>query len=126
MEQVHSGAAAVHEKLGGLTAIDMLIDVESASNVKQITRMANSLHPVLANRDVQVSGLAAKVLGKLARTRANLLSDLLGSCLLPSSSFATSSTMLINQFNNEQRMNSRERWSGWRIQKRTPTLHFFC
>lgn len=54
------------------------MDIDYADSAKQMTRMANSLHYVLASRDVAVSSLACRVLGKLARTRSQLLADLLG------------------------------------------------
>jgi len=54
------------------------VDIDYADNAKQMTRMANSLHYVLAHPDVSVSSLASRVLGKLARTQSHLLAELLG------------------------------------------------
>eukprot|EP01122_Echinamoeba_exundans_P010671 TRINITY_DN4046_c0_g1_i4.p1 TRINITY_DN4046_c0_g1~~TRINITY_DN4046_c0_g1_i4.p1 ORF type:complete len:2948 (+),score=528.09 TRINITY_DN4046_c0_g1_i4:172-9015(+) len=79
MELVHSSATVTHEKLGGIAAIEVLMDIDYAESAKQITRMANSLHPVMWSRDAAVSQHAVAVLGKLARTRGALLADLLES-----------------------------------------------
>jgi phosphatidylinositol kinase/protein kinase (PI-3 family) len=79
MELVHSSGTVTHEKLGGIAAIEVLMDIDYAESAKQITRMANSLHPVMWSRDASVSQHAVAVLGKLARTRGALLADLLES-----------------------------------------------
>lgn len=79
MELVHSAATVTHEKLGGIAAIEVLMDIEYAESAKQVTRMANSLHPVMWSRDAAVSHNAVAVLGKMARNRGVLLADLLES-----------------------------------------------
>jgi len=62
----------VHEKLGGIMAIDALIDVDTEENANQITRIAHSLRVGLASRDERVLAAASKALGKLARVRSSL------------------------------------------------------
>ena len=53
----------VHERIGGILAIDRLLDVEGEENTTKITRFANYLRIVLPNPDPTVMALAAKALG---------------------------------------------------------------
>jgi len=52
-----------HDKLGGILAIDELIDIDGEDNTTKISRFANYLRIVLPGIDPQVSALAAKALG---------------------------------------------------------------
>ncbi len=63
-------SSAVNEKIGGVMAIDALIDVDTEENASQVTRMVYLLRLGLASRDERVLLLASKALGKLARVKA--------------------------------------------------------
>ena len=65
----------VDEKLGGIGAIDQLIDLESEDNSTKITRFANYLRMSLPNSSVPVMEAAAKALGHLARAGGTLTAD---------------------------------------------------
>lgn len=64
-----------HEKIGGIMAIDELIDIDGEDNTTKITRFANYLRIVLPGIDPQVSALAAKALGRLAMAGGTLTPD---------------------------------------------------
>jgi len=63
-------SSVVTEKIGGVMAIDALIDVDTEENASQVTRMVYLLRLGLASRDERVLVLASKALGKLARVKA--------------------------------------------------------
>ncbi|GAO47492.1 hypothetical protein G7K_1698-t1 [Saitoella complicata NRRL Y-17804] len=63
-ELIHSND--VNEKIGGILAIDRLIDYEGEENTTKITRFANYLRIVLPGNDTQAMILASKALGRLA------------------------------------------------------------
>ena len=73
MSLVHS--AEVSEKLGGILAIDELIDIEGESNATKISRFANYLRIVLPGVDPQVMAAASKALGHLALAGGTLTAD---------------------------------------------------
>eukprot|EP01135_Chromosphaera_perkinsii_P003113 Nk52_evm2s236 gene=Nk52_evmTU2s236 len=73
MNLVHS--SDVSEKLGGIMAIDELIDIEGESNATKISRFANYLRIVLPGGDPQVMTSAAKALGHLALAGGTLTAD---------------------------------------------------
>ncbi|OLL26279.1 Phosphatidylinositol 3-kinase tor2 [Neolecta irregularis DAH-3] len=64
------------ERLGGIMAIDKLIDLRTDSNDTQITRFVNYLRAVLPGNDAQAVQLAAKAMGKLATSSSSLVTDL--------------------------------------------------
>lgn len=64
-----------HEKIGGIMAIDELIDIDGEDNTTKITRFANYLRIVLPGIDPQVSVLASKALGRLAMAGGTLTPD---------------------------------------------------
>ncbi|KAI8925792.1 armadillo-type protein [Entophlyctis helioformis] len=65
-----------NEKLGGVTAIDRLIDLESGEeNTTKLTRFANYLRNVLPGPDPQITILTARALGRLANLVGALSSD---------------------------------------------------
>ncbi|KAJ3362692.1 phosphatidylinositol kinase- protein kinase tor1 [Allomyces javanicus] len=59
----------VHEKVGGIMAIEKLIEVDGEENATKITRYGNYLAMALNNGDPQVMVLAARALGKLVSPR---------------------------------------------------------
>ncbi|ORZ30937.1 armadillo-type protein [Catenaria anguillulae PL171] len=59
----------VHEKVGGIMAIEKLIEVDGEENATKITRYGNYLGMALNNGDIQVMVLAARALGKLVSPR---------------------------------------------------------
>lgn len=56
------------DKIGGLLAIDQLVDIDYDENATKITRLSNLLRISLATTDLTVMHLASKALGRLART----------------------------------------------------------
>ncbi|TPX38402.1 hypothetical protein SeMB42_g06762 [Synchytrium endobioticum] len=65
----------LHDKIGGILAIDSLIDFEGEDNTTKITRFANYLRLVLPGTDPQIAVLAAKALGRLAQPGGNLTAE---------------------------------------------------
>eukprot|EP00898_Chlorokybus_atmophyticus_P008681 jgi/Chlat1/8814/Chrsp90S08148 len=64
------------EKLGGVLAIDELIDIKLGEEANKITRFANYLHDVFQpSCDVGTMTAASRALGHLARTGAALAAD---------------------------------------------------
>ncbi|KAI9143717.1 armadillo-type protein [Paraphysoderma sedebokerense] len=63
-ELIHSNID--NEKIGGIMAIDKLIEIEGEENATKITRFANYLRMVLPGSDPQAMVLAARALGRLA------------------------------------------------------------
>lgn len=60
------------EKIGGILAIDKLIDFDGEENTTKITRFANYLRFVLPGNDLQTMVLASKALGRLALSGGTL------------------------------------------------------
>lgn len=60
------------EKIGGILAIDKLIDFDGEENTTKITRFANYLRFVLPGNDIQTMVLASKALGRLALSGGTL------------------------------------------------------
>ncbi|TPX35002.1 hypothetical protein SmJEL517_g02512 [Synchytrium microbalum] len=65
----------VYDKIGGILAIDKLIDFDGEDNTTKITRFANYLRLVLPGTDPQIAVLAAKALGRLAQPGGNLTAE---------------------------------------------------
>ena len=64
------------EKLGGILAIDALIDLDSGEeNTTKVTRFANYLRMLLPGTEPQISVLAAKSLGHLATLSSTVTSE---------------------------------------------------
>src|SRR5690349_19968941 len=63
-------SSVVTEKIGGVLAIDALIDLDTEENASQVTGMVTLLRLGLVSRDERVLLLASKALGKLARVKA--------------------------------------------------------
>ncbi|RKO94116.1 armadillo-type protein, partial [Blyttiomyces helicus] len=63
------------DKIGGILAIDRLIDFDGEENTTTVTRFANYLRIVLPGNDPQISVLAAKALGRLAQSGGNLTAE---------------------------------------------------
>eukprot|EP00741_Cyanophora_paradoxa_P013833 tig00020710_g13353.t1 len=68
-------SADTYEKIGGIMAIDELIDVDCEENANNIARFANYLRNILPNSDEKTVLYAAKALGHLARTGGALTTD---------------------------------------------------
>ena len=64
-----------HEKLGGIFAMDALVDVECEESPTFITRFANYLRLILPCNNVATMIMAAKVLGHLAQSGGTLTAD---------------------------------------------------
>eukprot|EP00004_Rigifila_ramosa_P027283 TRINITY_DN882_c0_g1_i1.p1 TRINITY_DN882_c0_g1~~TRINITY_DN882_c0_g1_i1.p1 ORF type:complete len:2377 (-),score=590.06 TRINITY_DN882_c0_g1_i1:39-6899(-) len=61
--------------MGGIMAIDHLIDVDTEENANKITRFANYLRIVLPNNDPATMVMASKALGHLASAGGTLTAD---------------------------------------------------
>eukprot|EP01132_Coremiostelium_polycephalum_P002833 gene2833-3519_t len=61
-------SSGVPEKIGGILAIDELIDVDYDENATKITRLATYLRTGLTSNDFTVMYMASKSLGRLVRT----------------------------------------------------------
>ncbi|KAK9433284.1 armadillo-type protein, partial [Lipomyces doorenjongii] len=73
-ELIHS--TDTYDKLGGITAIDKLIDFDGTEeNATKITRFANYLRIVIPSNDVDAMRVAAKALGRLAIPGGTLTVD---------------------------------------------------
>ncbi|KAK9241824.1 armadillo-type protein [Lipomyces tetrasporus] len=73
-ELIHS--TDTYDKLGGITAIDKLIDFDGTEeNATKITRFANYLRIVIPSNDVDAMRIAAKALGRLAIPGGTLTVD---------------------------------------------------
>eukprot|EP01113_Clastostelium_recurvatum_P006582 TRINITY_DN1298_c0_g1_i1.p1 TRINITY_DN1298_c0_g1~~TRINITY_DN1298_c0_g1_i1.p1 ORF type:complete len:2380 (+),score=927.36 TRINITY_DN1298_c0_g1_i1:62-7201(+) len=68
-------STGVQEKIGGILAIDELIDVDYDENATKITRLANFLRLGLATTEPSVLLIASKALGKLARSSGTLTAE---------------------------------------------------
>jgi len=64
-----------HEKLGGIFAMDALVDVECEESPTFITRFANYLRLILPCNNVATMIMASKVLGHLAQAGGTLTAD---------------------------------------------------
>jgi len=64
-------SSAVNEKIGGIMAIDKLIDIEHDENAKT-TRLANYLRLGLTSNDATVMQMASQALGRLAQASGTL------------------------------------------------------
>ncbi|KAJ5074525.1 serine/threonine-protein kinase mtor [Anaeramoeba ignava] len=65
----------INEKLGGVIAIDELIDVRGEDNALKMTRFSNYLRHVLATNDPAIMKTAAKTLSHLAKVGGALTAD---------------------------------------------------
>ncbi|EFA77745.1 protein kinase [Heterostelium album PN500] len=72
-ELVNSNGIA--EKIGGILAIDELIDVDYDENAAKITKLANYLRIALSTNDQTVMQMASKALGRLARSSGTLTAE---------------------------------------------------
>ncbi|KNC98625.1 uncharacterized protein SPPG_06307 [Spizellomyces punctatus DAOM BR117] len=72
-ELIHSNDN--NDKIGGILAIDKLIDFDGEENTTKITRFANYLRIVLPGSDPQITILAAKALGRLALSGGTLTAE---------------------------------------------------
>lgn len=73
-ELVHSQDS--HEKMGGILAIDRLVELESEENTTKITRFANYLRNALPGSDPTIMALAARALGHLVYCGGTLTADI--------------------------------------------------
>ncbi|KAJ3037894.1 phosphatidylinositol kinase- protein kinase tor1 [Rhizophlyctis rosea] len=64
-----------NDKIGGILAIDKLIDFDGEENTTKVTRFANYLRIVLPGADPQITILAARALGKLAQPGGTLTAE---------------------------------------------------
>ncbi|PWN43039.1 putative TOR1-1-phosphatidylinositol 3-kinase [Ceraceosorus guamensis] len=65
----------VHEKLGGIVAIDTLTDLESEDNSARLYRFYQYLKPNLPCNDTQVMVAASKALGRVSKYGGHSLGD---------------------------------------------------
>ena len=65
----------MYEKLGGIEAVDQLIDVECEDKAMLVTRFANFLRMILPSNEQQIMVKAARALGHLARSEGTLTAD---------------------------------------------------
>ncbi|EEB07626.1 phosphatidylinositol kinase Tor2 [Schizosaccharomyces japonicus yFS275] len=72
-ELIHSSDNS--DRLGGVTAINRLIDFEGLEDTTRITRFANYLRIVLPGNDLQATKLASQALGRLAVPGGALTSE---------------------------------------------------
>ncbi|KAI8593944.1 armadillo-type protein [Geranomyces variabilis] len=72
-ELIHSNDN--NDKIGGILAIDKLVDFEGEENTTKTTRFANYLRIVLPGSDPQITILAAKALGHLALAGGTLTAE---------------------------------------------------
>lgn len=63
------------EKIGGIMAIDEVIDIDYEENASKITRLATYLRVGLASSEPVVMQMASKALGRLARASGTLTAD---------------------------------------------------
>eukprot|EP01132_Coremiostelium_polycephalum_P005602 gene5602-6970_t len=68
-------SSGIPEKIGGILAIDELIDVDYDENATKITRLANYLRIGLSSNDHTVMQMASKALGRLARSSGTLTAE---------------------------------------------------
>ncbi|KAI8813143.1 armadillo-type protein [Cladochytrium replicatum] len=64
----------INDKIGGILAIDRLIDLEFEDGIK-VTRFSNYLRTVLPGTDPQITVLASKALGRLALPGGTLVAE---------------------------------------------------
>jgi FKBP12-rapamycin complex-associated protein len=67
------------DRLGGVLALDALIDFDGVDNAQKTTRFTQSLRTVLRGKDLAAMQPAAVALGKLCRTGNSLVSELVES-----------------------------------------------
>jgi len=67
------------ERLGGIYALDALIDFDGVDTAQKTTRFTQSLRTVLRARDINTMGPAAVALGKICRPGGSLISELVES-----------------------------------------------
>ncbi|KAF2071336.1 hypothetical protein CYY_007349 [Polysphondylium violaceum] len=65
----------IPEKIGGIMAIDELIDVDYDENATKITRLANYLRIGLQSNDFTVMLMASRALGRLARSSGTFTAE---------------------------------------------------
>ncbi|EGC32838.1 protein kinase, atypical group [Dictyostelium purpureum] len=68
-------SSGIPEKIGGIMAIDELIDVDYDENATKITKLANYLRIGLGFNDFTVMLMASKALGRLARSNGTLTAE---------------------------------------------------
>ncbi|KAI5778883.1 armadillo-type protein [Geopyxis carbonaria] len=76
-EYIHSNDSA--DKIGGILALGVLIDVDHDDSTQKTTRYANYLRSIMRGNDNYCMVLAAKTLGQLAAPGGTLTSDLVES-----------------------------------------------
>lgn len=76
-EYIHSGDGA--DKIGGILALGILIDVDHDDSTQKTTRYANYLRSIMRGTDNHCMVLAAKTLGQLAAPGGTLTSELVES-----------------------------------------------
>ncbi|KAI9091315.1 armadillo-type protein [Phlyctochytrium arcticum] len=64
-----------NDKIGGILAIDKLIEFDGEENTTKVTRFANYLRIVLPGTDPQITVLATKALGRLALSGGTLTAE---------------------------------------------------
>ncbi|GAM22047.1 hypothetical protein SAMD00019534_052220 [Acytostelium subglobosum LB1] len=67
---------SISDKIGGIMAIDELIDVDYDENASKVTKFANYLRIGLSTNDLTVMLMASKALGRLARSSGTLTADI--------------------------------------------------
>ncbi|KAL3475819.1 armadillo-type protein [Aspergillus californicus] len=68
-----------HERIGGLLALDHLIDFDGVDNAQKTTRFASYLRSALRSSDITVLVYAARALGRLAKPGGALTAELVES-----------------------------------------------
>lgn len=68
-----------NDRIGGIIALDKLIDFEGDDNTQKTTRYAHYLRSVIRGNDTSAMGLAAKALGRLATPGGPLTAELVES-----------------------------------------------
>ncbi|KAL4938041.1 hypothetical protein BDV06DRAFT_201821 [Aspergillus oleicola] len=68
-----------HERLGGILALDRLIDFDGVDNAQKTTRFASYLRSALRSNDTTVLVYAARALGRLAKPGGALTAELVES-----------------------------------------------
>ncbi|EGG15157.1 protein kinase [Cavenderia fasciculata] len=68
-------SSGITDKIGGILAIDELIDVDYDENAAKITKLANYLRYGLSTNDQTVMMMASRALGRLARSSGTLTAE---------------------------------------------------
>jgi len=76
VSQLISHGSDPADRLGGIHALDALIDFDGVDAGQKTTRFTQSLRTVLRGRETGPMQLAAKALGKICRPGGSLISDL--------------------------------------------------